>query len=307
MSAASPSLPAASDDPAVLRQWIGRREEATCTLDEAAVAGFEAIFATGQGAGALGLHWTLFTPCPPLAMLGPDGHPPRGGFLPPVSLPRRMWAGGALEFHDALRLGDALTRRSVIRDVVFKQGRSSALVFVTVEHELTTGRGPAISERQDIVYRPAATGPVSLPPADPDRARGEVLAQIEPSAPLLFRYSALTCNAHRIHYDLPYAMQEEGYPGLVVHGPMQASVLMQAIARKSDAPLRRFSYRGLCPLIGGAAPFSICARGGEVWTEDEAGRVCMLAQITLAQVSLAQVSPAQVNEALPGAQPEGGR
>jgi 3-methylfumaryl-CoA hydratase len=219
---------------------------------------YEAIFETGRGAAAPGLHWCLFTACHKVADLGPDGHPPRGSFLPPVSLPRRMWAGGTLEFHDDLSIGDHVTRRSEIRDVVTKTGRCSPLVFVTVAHEV-------------------ATGPVELAPPRPVEGDEQVCRRQSVPTTLLFRYSALTENAHRIHYDHAYATGEEGYPGLVVHGPMQASWLLQSAAE--SGPLARVRYRGVAPLIQSEGPVAICRDGATYWTQDASGRRCMQAEL----------------------------
>ncbi|WP_298213718.1 MaoC family dehydratase N-terminal domain-containing protein [Acidocella sp.] len=255
-------------DMAALRQWIGRTEavtdlvtprlarEAHATLDHEG-----APPAPGEPA-PLAIHWCLAPPAAPSAALGEDGHPRRGGFLPPVPLPRRMWAGSALRFMDRLRVGNEVERRSRIADVTAKEGRSGLLCFVTVEHEIHTPRGLAITERQDIVYRPApppgpppAARPVPLPPVAPG-----VIAHRERQAtpPLLFRYSALTFNGHRIHYDWPYVTGVEGYPGLIVHGPLQATLLLEFAAACRGAPPRAFSFRGLNPLFD-FMPFRLCA------------------------------------------------
>ena len=233
--------------------WIGRAdsppsEVVSTPLIERFKAMLEPHLAV-TGAVPAGLHWCLSPQVVRADGIGEDGHPRKGGFLPPVSLPRRMWAGGELEFLLPIRDGDLVTRRSRIADVKEKTGRSGALFFVTVAHEILTPEGTAIRERQDIVYRPAATGPAPAPAAnarpDPD---AEWRVDVDPV--LLFRYSALTFNGHRIHYDEPYARQVEHYPGLVIHGPMQATLLLNlAIAQGGGLP-RRFSFRGVSPACG---------------------------------------------------------
>ena len=205
-----------------LKTWIGRTEEATDTLTVRLADAFAATldradtYAEGDEA-PLCLHWCLAPPTVPESATGPDGHPARGGFLPPVPLPRRMWAGGKLTFHAPLQVGDTVARRSRIDDVALKTGRSGTLCFVTVMHEIVSPRGTAIEERQDIAYREITpTGPLAAP-SEPG-PEPDVAEHFEASPLLLFRYSALTFNGHRIHYDRTYAVEEELYPGLVVHG-----------------------------------------------------------------------------------------
>jgi 3-methylfumaryl-CoA hydratase len=193
-------------------------------------------------------HWCAFVPTARMSDLGPDGHPRLGGFLPPVPLERRMWAGGQLTFHCAVHVDEPLTRRSTIRSVVEKAGRAGPMVFVTVDHEISGVNGLAISEQQDIVYLPIPDS--YAPPRKIDVPRNPVLDQIvQMSTPLLFRYSAITFNAHRIHYDLPYATGVEQYPGLVVHGPLQATLLMDAATRHRGKPPVHFRFRGVHPMF----------------------------------------------------------
>ena len=194
-------------------------------------------------------HWALFQDWALPEGLGPDGHPRRGGFLPdPAGLPRRMWAGGRLSFLQPLRVGDALTRTSRIASIANKQARSGPLVFVTVEHEIATAAGVALREEHDIVYRdmpaPGATVIPAAAPTDETFAR-----KVVPDDVLLFRYSALTFNGHRIHYDAPYARGVEGYPGLIVHGPLQASLLVRMAEALRGARPARFGFRSLSPLF----------------------------------------------------------
>ncbi len=228
-------------------------------------------------------HWMLFQDWVPAPGLGPDGHPRRGGFLPPVhDLPRRMWAGGRLVFHAPLHEGDAVRRTSTIRNVVGKTGGSGRLVFVTVEHRIEGSGGLAIEEQQDIVYRGTEGAAVkSAPPAAP-APEGARTATVLPDPVLLFRYSALTGNGHRIHYDMDYVRDEEGYPGLIVHGPLQATWLAGLL---SDRPLRRFSFRGRRPAFHGGRLALEAWQAGQDWTlrtRDETGGVCMEAEASLA-------------------------
>lgn len=256
-----------------LRSWIGRQDQATDLLTPTLVARLNATLdrddPTAHGAEApVLIHHCLCQPAVPTAELGPDGHPARGAFLPPVPLPRRMWASGDITIHAPLRIGDEVTRRSEISDVSLKTGRSGRLCFVTVTHEISTGGDPRLTETQIIVYRDAA--PSSPPPtAPPPAPQGTEHRQIGTEPERLFRYSALTFNSHRIHYDAPYATSQEHYPGLVVHGPFQAMVLAHyARDLKGTAP-RRFRFRGLAPLFSGA-PMEMhatpTATGLDLWT-----------------------------------------
>ncbi|MGB3274115.1 MAG: MaoC family dehydratase N-terminal domain-containing protein, partial [Xanthobacteraceae bacterium] len=213
---------------------------------------------------------------------GPDGHPARGGFLPPVPLPRRMWAGGQLEFIDAMRVGDEVTRTSRIGDVTEKQGSTGTLCFVTVEHTLTTPRGVAVRERQDIVYRePPPVGAAAVPARSAAAPTAAHSRRHLADPVLLFRYSALTFNGHRIHYDRDYVTRIEGYPGLVVHGPLQAALLAEfASEHHGGRAPKTFAYRGVQPLFDGAA-FSLNANAAdgtmELWTADAADTPTMKA------------------------------
>ena len=267
-----------------LRGWIGRSSETEDLVTPRLVAGFDATFApymapSGKDEAPLGLHWCLAPDAEPMAGLGPDGHAAKGSLLPPVSLPRRMWAGGELQLSAPLRLGDKVFRRSTIADIAAKQGRSGPLCFVTLRNEFSTARGLALSERHDIVYRgfPAAgSGPTPAAPSEPPQA--ELSWRVPASPVLLFRYSALTFNGHRIHYDEPYATGAEGYPGLVVHGPLQATLLLNLVATAGAAMPFRFRYRALSALIDGPS-FEVQARQGEGkiegWTRDAGGVICM--------------------------------
>jgi 3-methylfumaryl-CoA hydratase len=275
-----------------LRQWIGRTTEASDTVTAQLVRGLRATLFMEIGAPKPGdaapftTHWCLAQPAYPMSELGPDGHPTRGGFLPPVPLPRRMWAGGELEFFDALRVGDQATRISRIADVTMKTGSTGVLCFVSVDHLITTSRGTAIRERQDIVYRdvptgaqaPAAAKPAAAPPSAQHRESHMA------DSVLLFRYSALTFNGHRIHYDRDYVTKVEGYPGLIFHGPMQAALLVEFAARLHGGMVpKKFSYRGVQPLFDGSE-FGVNANetgtGMELWTANSAGQPTMKATAT---------------------------
>jgi 3-methylfumaryl-CoA hydratase len=270
-----------------LRQWIGRTEEKTDIVTAYLVAGLRSVLFLDIGkpkhgdAAPFTAHWCLTLPVVPMSEVGPDGHPNRGGFLPPVPLPRRMWAGGAINFVEPLRVGDVVTRTSTIKDVTMKSGSTGLLCFVSVDHVFQTPRGVAIRERHDIVYReiPAAgqnTAPAK-PPADPVAAKHSERHLADPV--LLFRYSALTFNGHRIHYDRDYVTKVEGYPGLIVHGPLQAALLIELAAKRhgGKAPAS-FVYRGLQPLFDGSE-FSVNASdtpaGMELWTANSAGQPTM--------------------------------
>ena len=231
-------------------------------------------------------HWTLFQDWRPPSGLGPDGHPRRGGFLPPVhDLPRRMWAGGRITFPGAIRTGDVVTRTSTILSVTEKAGASGRLVFVTVRHAIATPRGPAVEEEQDLVYRGTEGPAVREAPPAPDWP-GAATRTVTPDALILFRYSALTGNGHRIHYDHPYVTGEEGYPGLVVHGPLTATWLAaHALAASPGARLSRFAFRGRRPAFA-PHPLTLLGRPDgdtiRLETRDHVGVTSQEAEATLA-------------------------
>ncbi|PZO04588.1 MAG: protein dehydratase [Hyphomicrobiales bacterium] len=264
-----------------LRGWIGRTEDASDLVTPRLIESFAATFAphlapAPRGEAPLALHWCLAPPIAPMSALGPDGHPAKGDFLPPVPLPRRMWAGGRIETLAPLCEGDAVMRRSTIGDVTTKEGRTGALCFVAVQHEVSTPRGVALRERHDIVYRQASSLPAAAPVANAAPEPADLAWEIEASPTLLFRYSALTFNAHRIHYDLPYATTEEGYGGLVVHGPIQATLMLNIAATLAGTTTLALDYRGLSPLIAGGRFFVKARRStaGSIrtWTEGSDGR-----------------------------------
>jgi 3-methylfumaryl-CoA hydratase len=233
------------------QDWVGRQEEATDCITarqcRQMAATLEAAGDFHDGATLPPLwHWMGWTPDTPMSGLGRDGHPARGGFLPPIALERRMWAGGRLAFIKPLAIGEALHRRSTILKVAQKSGASGEMVFVTVGHEVSGADGLAIREEQDIVYV-AMPDRFSPPPPSP-APEGELWADPFPVDTVrLFRFSALTFNAHRIHIDLPYAREVEKYPDLVVHGPLQAMALMGAACRYRGMPPTGFRFRGVRP------------------------------------------------------------
>jgi 3-methylfumaryl-CoA hydratase len=274
--------------------WIGRVEEAedsvplhqaralAATLDYGAAT--RAAMGLSEGGPLPALwHWIAFLPDAPMAGLDTDGHPRRGGFLPPIPLERRMWAGGRLTFHGEMRIGETLHRRSEILKVSEKSGSTGRMVFVTVGHRLSTPRGLAVEEEQDIVYvampeRFVPPPPVAAP-ATFDWTESAAMDTVR-----LFRFSAVTFNAHRIHFDLPYATEVEKYPGLVVHGPLQAIMLMEAARRhRGGARPAGYRFRGVRPLfhfdalrlIGGA----VADGGQDLCTATGEDVVCMQARV----------------------------
>ncbi|KMO35000.1 metal-binding domain containing of MaoC dehydratase [Methylobacterium tarhaniae] len=271
-----------------LRSWIGRSREVEDFVTPRLVAEYRATLAphlapVAEGEAPLALHWCLGPETPAADALGPDGHAAKGGFLPPVPLPRRMWAGGEVETLGALRIGDRVVRRETVADVAVKRGRTGTLCFVTVRHDYLTERGPAIRDRQDIVYREASRPGDAAPPPKPapaEDAGNEPAWSVEANSVLLFRYSAMTFNGHRFHYDHPYATQVEGYAGLVVHGPMQASLLLNLAAVRLGRVPPHFRYRGVSPMIAGSR-FAVAGRregeGFRGWTA-VGGTVCMEAE-----------------------------
>ena len=270
-----------------LKAWRGRSETVADTVTAAPVRMLRATLDLPPDTDTAELpplwHWLFFLPSARQSELGPDGHPRRGGFLPPVPLPRRMWAGGQLEFFSPLRIGDEVRRVSTIDDVQFKTGRTGELCFVRVRHEVGSPRGLALREFHDIVYRPEPVAGAAEPAYE--AAPPSVLARrVVPDDTLLFRYSALTFNGHRIHYDRRYVTQVEGYPGLVVHGPLMATLLAglagrQFVGREAAA----FSFRALKPVFD-LHPFEACGRpdgadAAELWIRDHAGHKAMAARM----------------------------
>ncbi len=278
------------DTPQSYEAWVGRTEESIDRITGTPIRLMRAILDADEPEALPShlpplWHWLYFLSGERQSNMGHDGHPRRGGFLPPVTLPRRMWAGGRLWFQRPLTVGESIRRESRIQSVQVKSGRSGQLVFVTVRHEIGDDRGIALSEEHDIVYREAPVPGAHAPqPADApiDEQFGRT---ITPDPVLLMRYSALTFNGHRIHYDRSYAVEEEGYPGLVVHGPLIATLLMDALRRAHpDKTVRRFEFKAVSPLFD-TAPFSVNGKlmGGvaDLWARGPQGQLAMRASAAL--------------------------
>jgi 3-methylfumaryl-CoA hydratase len=282
-------------DIAHLRTWIGRTTVEIDYATSGPLVGLAALLDHSSPPWQRGIlpplgHWLYFLPRAQQSSLDRDGHPRRGSFLPPVPLPRRMWAGCTVRFHTAVPLDTSIERRSLVTDIVHKRGGSGELVFVTLSHEIYADGALAVSERQDIVYRDAAPALSAIPDVPiPDAAAvppavtiGQ-MRRLVPDATQLFRFSALTFNAHRIHYDHGYA-REEGYAGLVVHGPYIATLLMDLALRSHPGrTVGGFTFRGSRPLIGeapcdlGGVPYD---GGMELWCRNAAGVETTTARLT---------------------------
>ncbi len=276
-----------------LSDWVGRSETVhdsfnpTPVLALNATLDHPALLVTAGAPLPPLWHWLYFLPLHRQSEIGADGHAKRGGFLPPVPLPRRMWAGSQFEWHGPLKVGDAVARTSTIADVTEKEGRTGKLVFVKVRHELRCNGAadPALTEFHDIVYREAKQpGDVEPPPAAaPSGAAWQ--RTIVPDDVLLFRYSALTFNGHRIHYDRQYVTEVEGYPGLIVHGPLIATLLMDLLRRHApDAEVTSFRFKAVRPTFD-LHPFQVNGqRDGntvKLWAQDHEGWLTMDAVATL--------------------------
>jgi len=267
-----------------LADWIGKTETRSDVVGAGPVAELSATLDREDPEPQLGdplaplWHWLYFLDRHRASELGPDGHARRGGLLPPIPLPRRMWAGSRFEFRHPLRIGNQMTRETRVIDIKEKTGRSGPLVFVVVRHEISNAEGLAVTEEHDIVYRDHGAGaPSQTAPAAAAWER-----TIQPDDILLFRYSALTFNAHRIHYDRRYATEVEGYPGLVVHGPLIATLLMDLLRRNwPDANVTRFTFRAVSPLFD-TEPFTVCGKPAgktiALWAKDAAGNLAMSAE-----------------------------
>jgi 3-methylfumaryl-CoA hydratase len=269
--------------------WVGREEENTERILGSAVTAMAATldFERAPRAGEPlppGWQWLFFNPVARRSALGVDGHPRRGGFLPPIELPRRMWAGSRIRYLADLPVEAQATRRSRILKIENKSGKRGALSFVTVQHTISCDGTACISEEQDIVYREVTPPGAVTAAAPPQRYDGvpQWSRSFEADTTLLFRYSALTFNGHRIHYDQAYARDEEGYPGLVVHGPLTATLLQQfALEHGGGRPLARFDFRGVTPLFVGRA-FQLEGQQGDdgtlaVWARGPDGELAMSA------------------------------
>jgi 3-methylfumaryl-CoA hydratase len=274
-----------------LRSWEGRSETVSDQASAAPVHGLAATLDRDDAQAIAGTalpplwHWLYFLPRARQGELGADGHPARGGFMPPVPLPRRMWAGGRLQWHAPLRVGDALQRTTRIESITHKAGRTGDLLFARLRHEIRAGGELALTEEQDIVYRGLAQPGDAAPAPQAAPTHAAWSREIVPDPVLLFRFSALTFNAHRIHYDRPYATEAEGYPGLVVHGPLIA-ILLADLARREhpDARVVAFSFKAVRPTFD-LRPFRVCGqpsadgKGARLWAQDHEGWLTMQADI----------------------------
>ena len=280
-----------------LQEWIGKTER---YQDTVTIAPYRALSATLDRKDPDPIngvflpelwHWLHFLPHAKQSEIGPDGHPKRGGFLPPIPLPRRMWAGGRLRWEQDLVIGDAIERISTIKSVTHKSGRSGDLLFVLVEHQIHNSKGLALTEEHDIVYRAAPSPDEKAPDPTPAPSDAKWSKIIHPDPVLLFRYSALTFNGHRIHYDRSYVTQEEGYPGLIVHGPLIATLLVDLVRQSNPGKkLKRFEFRAVRPTFDihsmqvNASPDLAADPSGKtlsVWAQDHEGWLTMQAKAEL--------------------------
>jgi 3-methylfumaryl-CoA hydratase len=287
-------IPATAINIDQLREWIGKTESREDRITLTPMAALSATLDRDDPFPRQGdplpplWHWLYFLPIHRQSELGPDGHPKRGGFIPPVPLPRRMFAGGRQQFHRPLRAGEAVSRVSRIVDVTHKTGRNGQLIFVLVRHEISNKDGLALVEEHDIVYRENARPRESS--QHPQSAPVDAVwsRKVSTGAVVLFRYSALTFNPHRIHYDLRYCTDVEGYPGLVVHGPLIATLLADLLRRDMPgARVTSFSFRAVRPIFD-THPFTVNGRaenGGKsvkLWATDHEGWLCMESSATVA-------------------------
>ena len=284
-------MTAETDSKPALADWLGREESATDSIDLLRVEAMQAMLDRAEGLGPGDplpplWHWLYFWETAPASGLGAEGHAALGDFLPPVTLPRRMWAGSRIRFPGPLPIGATARRESRILKVEEKTGRSGQLVFVTVGHRIASDSGLAIEEEHDIVYREAPKPDDPLPAIQSAPSEATWQRAIEPGPVLLFRYSALTFNAHRIHFDRDYCREEEGYPGLVVHGPLMATLMVDLVRReRPDAGIASFAFRAKRPVFD-TAPFTVAGRaedgGAALWVADAEGALCMNGRVELA-------------------------
>jgi 3-methylfumaryl-CoA hydratase len=266
-----------------IRDWVGKEEVREDFVARGPFDRLNAMLdrpAETDAIPPLG-HWLCFLPEAPQAQLGVDGHPERGGIVPPMALPMRMFAGSRLDFHAPIPFDATVRRVSRIMDIREKQGRTGPLAFVTTQHQVFSGSAPCITETVDVVFREKSGNASPLPPGE--RREAQVSRTIKPEAALLFRYSALTYNAHRIHYDRNYATKAEGYPGLVVHGPLLATLLVDLFRRhRPNDAIRTFEFRAQRPVYD-LSPFTVnltdTAEGADVWANDGDGYVAMTGRI----------------------------
>lgn len=269
-----------------LNQWLGSERETVDRITPRlanSLAGVlnEPCSLVDGDIAPVGIHWCLSPDIVPMTELGADGHPARGAFLPPVPLPRRMWAGGELLFSGVFHVGDEVRRISKVTDIALKEGRSGTLCFVTVHHEYTADDAVILKERHDIVYRglEASANNTSAKAAS---MPADMMLEIDATPTLLMRYSAVTFNGHRIHYDREYCIREEFYPGLIVHGPLQANYMLRMACQMNNGRFPDcFSFRGLSPLFDGSH-FTVHGKQGDeessFWVSDANGVMTMQAR-----------------------------
>ena len=275
--------------PSRLNDWVGRRQENHDLVSLRQVVGMAAMFDLPDEPKAgdslpPGWHWMFFAEIARQSVLSEDGHAPRGAFLPPVSLPRRMWGGNRLTFHEPIRVGDEVHRASEILSISEKDGRSGQMSLVTVKHSYHASGGLALEEEHDIVYRSAAKDGNKMPPGEEPQNSPQWSREVDPDPVFLFRYSALTFNGHRIHYDMPYVTKTEGYPGLIVHGPLTATLLLELIRHeRPDDEIKTVIVRARRPLFAGAN-FKVeglpTEFGASTWAVDPDGFVAMTLDVT---------------------------
>ncbi len=272
-----------------LKDWIGSRETDVDYVTIPAVHRLAAMLDRDDQmpkAGdplPVGWHQILFPRVARHSQIGPDGHPMRGDFLPPVPLPRRMFGGKRVTFRERLRVGDEVHRESEIRDVALKQGRTGQMVFVTVQTDIHSPRGLAITEEQDIIYRGNPDPKAPPPPPQPVPGKAVWLHEVTADPVLLFRYSALTYNGHRIHYDWRYVTREEGYPDLIVNGGLQTLLAFELARTHASTPLAYVSSRNVRPLFVNR-PFTVCGepsadnKTAKLWVADQDGAPTLVAE-----------------------------
>lgn len=278
-----------TNDIDTLRTWVGRTEERVQVISVehtnrvAQLFDQEPTFVAGDALPPL-WHFTTHLPMAKLSDLDVDGHRKRGAFLPPVALPRRMWAGGRISILGDVHLGEEVVKRSTIERVETKQGRSGALCFVTVIHELTVDEDIRIREEQDLVFLEAREPATPEPTPEPAPVDHAFTRTITPSEVMLFGYSAVTFNNHRIHYDRDFVRDVEGYPSLVFHGPLTATLLADLAVTEVGKPLASFSFRGVAPLFDDQ-PFTIAGLVEEdevkLWAATPSGGLAMQATATM--------------------------
>ncbi len=272
-----------------LKKWIGQKET---DVDYVTIPAVHRLAATLDRDDPMpkfgdplpiGWHQILFPRVVRHSQIGPDGHPRRGDFLPPVPLPRRMFAGKRTTFVSDLRVGDEVKRESVIKDVNIKQGRTGQMVFVTVQTDITSPRGLAVTEEQDIVYRGDPDPNAPPPPPQPAPGRAVWSRVVTPDPVLLFRYSALTFNGHRIHYDYPYVTRSEGYPDLVMNGGLTTLLVYELARTHASSPIRYISSRNVRALFVNQ-PFTVCGdpspdnKTAKLWVVDKDGALALNAE-----------------------------